>query len=105
PFKVGDYVKAAGMEGTVTEIGLFATTMLTPDNVTTFVGNNKIFSDTIQNFSASAYRRVDRLAQLAHGVDAKDAIPRLKEALAQIPNVIREPAPDVEIVDFNERGA
>ena len=105
PFKVDDYVKAGGTEGTVKEIGLFSTTILTPENVMTFVGNNKIFSDTIQNFSASAYRRVDRLAQLAHGVDAHDAIGRLKEALARIPNVIREPMPDVEIVDFNERGA
>jgi small conductance mechanosensitive channel len=105
PFKVGDYVKAGGVEGTVKEIALFATTILTPDNVTSFVGNNKIFSDTIQNYTASPYRRVDRLAQLAHGVDARDAIARLKEALVRIPNVAREPAPDVEIVDFNERGA
>src|SRR5512139_1079716 len=89
PFKVGDYVKAGGSEGTVREIGLFATTILSPDNVVTFVGNNKIFSDTIHNFSASDYRRVDRLAQLAHGVDARDAIARLKEALAKIPNVAR----------------
>jgi len=104
PFKVGDYIKAGGCEGTVTEIGLFATTILSPDNVMTFVGNNKIFSDTIQNFSASPYRRVDRLAQLAHGVDARDAIGRLKEALAKIPNVALEPKPQVEVVDFNERG-
>ena len=105
PFKVGDYVKAGGTDGTVTEIGLFATTILTPDNVTTFIGNNKIFSDSIQNYSMSAYRRVDRLAQLAHGVDAHDAIRRLKEALAKIPNIATEPMPDVEIIDFNERGA
>ena len=105
PFKVGDYVKAGGTEGTVKEIGLFATTIVAGDNVTAFVGNNKIFSDTIQNFSASPYRRVDRVAQLAHGVDVHDAIRRLKDALAAIPNVARDPAPDVEIVDFNERGA
>lgn len=105
PFKVGDYVKAGGSEGTVKEIGLFATTIVTGDNVTTFVGNNKIFSDTIQNFSANPYRRVDRLAQLAHGVDVRDAIGRLEAALASIPNVVRDPPPDVEIVDFSERGA
>jgi len=105
PFKVGDYVKAGGIEGTVKEVGLFATTILTPDNVSTFVGNNRIFSDTIQNFNASAYRRVDRTAQLAHGVDAQDAIRRLKTALAAIPNVCADPAPDIEIIDFNERGA
>jgi small conductance mechanosensitive channel len=104
PFKVGDYIKAGGIEGTVKEIGLFATTLLTPDNVSSFVGNNKLFADTIQNYSASAYRRVDRLAQLAHSVDPHDAMRRLKEALAKIPNVEKTPAPDVEIVDFNERG-
>ena len=104
PFKVGDYVKAGGIEGTVKEIGLFASTILTPDNVSTFVGNNKIFGDTIFNYSASAYRRVDRLAQLAHSVSPPDAIARLKTALAAIPNVEKTPAPDVEIVDFNERG-
>lgn len=104
PFKVGDYVKAAGVEGTVKEIGLFASTILTPDNVSTFVGNNKIFGDTIFNYSASAYRRVDRLAQLAHSVNPQDAIARLKTALAGIAHVEKTPAPDVEIVDFNERG-
>jgi small conductance mechanosensitive channel len=104
PFKVGDYVKAGGVEGTVKEIGLFASTILTPDNVSTFVGNNKIFGDTIFNYSASAYRRVDRVAQLAHSVEPQDAIARLKGALAGIPNVEKTPAPDVEIIDFNERG-
>ncbi len=104
PFKVGDYVKAGGVEGTVKEIGLFATTILTPDNVSTFVGNNKIFADTIFNYSTNPFRRVDRLAQLAHSVNAQDAIARLKSALAGIAHVEKTPAPDVEIVDFNERG-
>jgi small conductance mechanosensitive channel len=104
PFKVGDYVKAGGLEGTVAQIGLFATTILTPDNVISFVGNNKIFADTVQNYSISPHRRVERTAQLAHTVNTRDAIQRLKQALAQIPNVMRDPAPDVEIVDFNARG-
>jgi small conductance mechanosensitive channel len=104
PFKVGDYVHAGGVEGTIKEVGLFATTIMKPDNVSAFVGNNKIFSDTVQNYSASAYRRVDRLAQLAHGVDPRDACTRLKVALAQIANVTQDPLPDVEIIDFNERG-
>jgi small conductance mechanosensitive channel len=104
PFKVGDYVRVAGIEGTVKEIGLFATTILMPDNITALAGNNKIFSDTIQNCSAAEYRRVDRTAQLAHSVDVKDAVKRLKEALAKIPNVRTAPAPDVEIIDFNPRG-
>ena len=104
PYKVGDYVVAAGVEGTVTEIGLFNTTLLTPDNVTTIVGNSKVSGDTIKNFSAHAYRRVDRTAQLAFGVDALDVIARLKPALANVRNVMTNPAPDVEILDFNPMG-
>ena len=104
PYKVGDYVDAGGIEGTVAEIGLFNTTLLTPDNVTTIVGNSKVSSDTIKNFSTHAWRRVDRTAQLAFGVDPLDAIARLKPALAAIPNVVAEPAPDVEILDFNTLG-
>jgi small conductance mechanosensitive channel len=69
PFKVGDFVTIGGITGTVKEIGLFVTAINTPDNVMTMVGNNKIFSDTIQNFSANPYRRVDLKAQLAHSVD------------------------------------
>jgi small conductance mechanosensitive channel len=104
PYKVGDYVIAAGVEGTVMEIGLFNTTITAPDNVVVIVGNSKVSGDTIKNFSDHAYRRVDRTAQLAFGVDALDAIARLKPALAAIPNVVADPAPDVEIFDFNNLG-
>jgi small conductance mechanosensitive channel len=104
PFKVGDYVRVAGIEGTVKEVGLFGTTILMPDNITAFVGNNKIFSDIIQNCSSSDFRRVDRTAQLAHSVNVQDAVKRLKAALPKIPNIRTTPAPDVEIIDFNPRG-
>jgi small conductance mechanosensitive channel len=80
PFKVGDFVTVGGMTGTVKEIGLFVTSIDTPDNVRTMVGNNKIFSDTIQNFSANRFRRVDLLAQLNHSVDHKDAVRRLGDS-------------------------
>jgi small conductance mechanosensitive channel len=104
PFKVGDYVKAGGLEGTVKEIGLFATTILTPDNVSSFIGNNKIFADTIQNYSTGVYRRVECTAQLAHSVNVAEAIAKLKAALASIPHVQQEPAPDVEVLAFTQRG-
>jgi small conductance mechanosensitive channel len=104
PFRVGHYIKVAGIEGSVTEIGLFATTIMTPDHVVVFIGNNKIFGDTIYNYTTSPTRRVERTAQLAHGVDVNDAIARLKDALAKIPNVAKSPEPLVEIVDFTSRG-
>src|SRR5262249_42539495 len=58
PFKTGDFVSAGGVTGTVQEIGMFATSFDTPDNVRTIVGNNKVVGDTIQNFSTNPYRRV-----------------------------------------------
>ncbi len=104
PFKVGDYVLAGEVEGTVRAVGMFTTAIDTPDNVQTYVGNAKVMGGTIKNFSANAYRRVDLTAQLDHSVDPADAVRRLKEALPKIANVVPEPKPDVEILTFNERG-
>jgi small conductance mechanosensitive channel len=104
PFKVGDFVTAAGVTGTVKEVGLFVTAINTMENVLTLIGNNKIFSDTIQNFSVNPYRRVDLKAQLAHSVDHNEAIRLLKERLSKIPHVMPTPAPDVEILEFNLAG-
>lgn len=104
PLKVGDFVCAGGVTGTVHEVGLFASSIDTLDNVRNIVGNGKIFGDVIQNFSTNAYRRVDLTAQLAHGVDVRAAMSMLKTALAAIPNVMKTPAPDVEILTFNLAG-
>ncbi len=101
PFKVGDFVTAGGVTGTIKEIGLFATAMDTPDNVLSLIGNAKIFADTIQNFSHNAYRRVELKCQLAGGADHVAAMELLRAKLAGLPNVLAEPAVEVEILDFN----
>ena len=101
PFKVGDFVGIGGLVGTVKELGLFATTIVTPDNVVTLIGNGKVFGDVIQNFSSNPARRVERTAQLAGGVDALDAIARFKAAVSAIPNVVQNPAPEVNVLDIN----
>jgi len=90
PFKVGDFVGVAGITGTVQELGLFGTTVVTPDNVLTLIGNGKIFSDTVLNYTTLPVRRVER-----------QAITRLKIAVAQIPNVSATPAAEVNIIDLN----
>lgn len=104
PYKVGDFVTAGGVTGTVKELGLFGTTIITGDNVVTIVGNNTVFSGVIQNFSALPARRVDCTAKVANSVDVHDAIARLKSAVAAIPNVTTEPAPEVEILQFTPEG-
>lgn len=104
PYKVGDFISAGGTLGTVKELGLFATTILTPDNVMTVVGNNKVFGDNIQNFSTEPFRRVDCVAKVANSVDVQDAIARLRPAIAAIANVKDAPAPDIEILQFTPEG-
>jgi small conductance mechanosensitive channel len=101
PFKVGDFVCVGGITGTVHELGLFGTTVITPDNVLTLVGNSKVFGDTVMNYSARPSRRVERTAQLAGGVNTTDAIARLKTAVAAIPNVLADPAPEINLLDMN----
>src|SRR5262245_6160582 len=100
PFKVGDFVTAGGITGTVREIGLFGTVINTPDNVRTIIGNNKIFSETIQNFSANAYRRVDLTATISSSVDHHHAIRLIKQRLVQVPNVLVSLPPGVDILQF-----
>lgn len=104
PYKVGDFICAGGTLGTVRELGLFATTVVTPDNTVVIVGNNKIFADNIQNFSALPYRRVDCVAKIANGVSPTDAIARLQPAIAAIANVKADPAPTIDILEFTPEG-
>jgi small conductance mechanosensitive channel len=105
PYRVGDFVTVGGsITGTVKELGLFGTTLVTPDNVITTVGNNKVLSDPIQNFSQLPFRRVDVTAKIANGVDPVQAIALLKGAVSRIANVSTEQPPDVEILQFTPEG-
>ena len=104
PFKVGDYVIAGCIEGTVNAVGLFVTEIDTPDNVRTFIGNGKVFADTIKNFSANSYGRVELVAQLSGEADVDKAIATLKEKLKTIPNVSKKPEPCVEVLTFTLSG-
>lgn len=101
PFKVGDFVTVGGITGTVKEIGLFATAVNSPDNVFTIIGNAKIFGDTIQNYSTNPYRRVELKCQLAGSADHVAAMLLLRTRMDKLSNVVKTPAPEVEILEFN----
>jgi small conductance mechanosensitive channel len=104
PFRVGDSICAAGITGTVEEVGLFYSTINTSDNIRTIVPNNKIFSDNIQNFTANPYRRVDLIAQLHHSVDPIEACRLLRERIPQIHNVLGTPPPEINLLEFSVLG-
>jgi small conductance mechanosensitive channel len=104
PVSIGDFVEGGGVVGTVEEVGMFVTTILSLDNVRHIVPNGKFFGDTIVNYSSHPYRRVDLIAQLDNSADVARAIALLKEGLKAIPNQYPGMAADVEILEFSERG-
>lgn len=104
PFKVGDKISAGGVTGTVSEIGMFVTTIKTGENVVNFVGNNKIFADNIENYSDSRFRRVECRVQLGYDVDVREATDLLRQRLPDVPNVLKEPEPEIEIVRISRFG-
>lgn len=97
-------ISAAGVTGDVREIGLFVTTLDTVDNLRVTVGNGKILADNVVNYTHNPYRRVDLKCQIANGVNPQDAIARLGQRVSQVVNVLTNPAPQVEIIEFNAAG-
>ncbi|TDY00611.1 mechanosensitive ion channel family protein [Thiohalophilus thiocyanatoxydans] len=80
PFKVGDYITAQGVSGTVTEMQIFNTILTTPDNVRIIVPNGALSNGTITNFSAETTRRLD----FVFGIDYRDDIARAREVIMSI---------------------
>ena len=80
PFKVGDFINAAGVSGTVEEISIFNTILRTPDNQKLIVPNGSITGDTITNVNANPQRRVDLLV----GIGYDDDIKKTKEVLLSL---------------------
>ncbi|PLY14929.1 MAG: mechanosensitive ion channel protein MscS [Sulfurimonas sp.] len=97
PFNVGDYIDAAGASGTIEEINLFSTIMVTPDNKTIMIPNASIIGSNIINYSNKPTRRVN----LVFGIDYNDDLKLAKETLMQIikedKRVLQEPAPFVAV--------
>ena len=102
PFKVGDTITAAGITGVVREIGLFATTIDNSDNLRIFVGNNKIFSDNISNYSANSHRALNFRIQLTSTTNPLNAIEQFIKKLSVMPN-LKAPVTG-EITEFNPLG-
>jgi small conductance mechanosensitive channel len=97
-------VCGGGVTGTVEEVGMFVTSILSPDNVRHIIPNGKFFGDTIVNYSSHPYRRVELEAQLDSSADVGKAIALLQEAMRAVPNQYPGMAADVELLTFTERG-
>ncbi|GAB3094546.1 mechanosensitive ion channel family protein [Lysobacter terrae] len=95
PFRAGDYVNVASLEGTVEQVRVFQTRLRTPDNRVVIVPNGLITAAAITNFTATMKRRIDIASSLAHGDDLQAARARLIEIAKQDARVMQEPEPAV----------
>lgn len=97
PFTVGHYVEAGGMSGTVQELNLMATTLMTPDHRKVIVPNAQIWGSAITNYSAMDTRRVDMSVGIGYGSDIGKAIEIVHDMLSADARVLDDPAPVVEV--------
>lgn len=95
PFRVGDYVTAGGIDGTVESINLMHTLLILPDNREAIVPNAKVGSDAILNFNRRGTRRVDLKIGVGWRDDLEQAMATLRQLMADEPLVLAEPAPAV----------
>jgi len=100
PFRVGDYVEAGGVAGSVESIGVFATTLNTPDNVRIIVPNSGVYGSTIKNYAANETRRVDMVMGISYSDDIGKATETIEGILAADERVLKDPAPVVAVAEL-----
>ena len=100
PYKIGDYIEASGVAGTVIEIQIFATLLNTVDNKRVVIPNGKLSNDTLVNYSKNPVRRVD----IVFGVGYNDDIEKAKSVLVEIADsqekILKNQEAFVEIVEY-----
>lgn len=100
PIDIGQRVTVAGHTGGVEEIGLFATTLRTPDNETIIIPNSKITDDSIINYAHRGKVRANISIGVAYGTDLSKAMQVIQQASAGSDLVLQDPAPDVAFAGF-----
>jgi small conductance mechanosensitive channel len=102
PFKAGDYVQIAGLEGTIEQVSVFQTQMRTLDNRVIVLPNSQITTAPIINFTARPTRRLDLVVGVGYDDDLQVARAALIEAAASTPLVLKDPAADVLVSSLGE---
>ncbi len=91
PFKVGDFVEAAGVSGSVEEIHIFTTTLKTTDNKIIIIPNAKLTDDIITNYSTRDTRRIDMVFGIGYGDDIDKAKAILKDIMHKDSRILDDP--------------
>lgn len=100
PFKIGQFVDAAGHAGSVKNIGLFVTEMATGDNVQIIIPNSQVWGSSIKNFSSNENRRVDLLIGISYDDDIDKAIAEIGAICDADERVLKDPATSIFVGDL-----
>lgn len=100
PYKVGDYISAQGVEGTVKGIQIFHTILTTVDNKEIFVPNGALSSGSVVNFSKNELRRVDQTVTVEYGTDVEAVRQAVLDIAKADPRVLTDPAPFVALSEL-----
>lgn len=102
PFKVGDFIEAAGKKGTVKEIQIFNTILNSPDNIRVIVPNGQVTGGNIMNYTVNGTRRVDLVIGVSYEDDLKKAKQVIEDVLAGDERVLKEPAYTVAVSELGD---
>lgn len=100
PCKVGDYIEGGGASGTVTEVAIFATTLLTPDNKTVIIANAALMGSNIVNYSTQATRRVDLVVGVSYNANIEQVKNELKTIVEADSRVLGTPATTIAVSEL-----
>ncbi|KIO36231.1 MULTISPECIES: mechanosensitive ion channel domain-containing protein [unclassified Shewanella] len=102
PCRVGDYIEAAGIAGTVDEITIFSTKLRTPDNKVIVAPNSSIMNGTITNYSAMETRRIDLVIGVSYDADLKQTKDVLKQVLDNNAHILKDPGYTVALTELGD---
>ena len=102
PFRLDDYIEAAGTAGTVEQITVFNTILTTPDNKRVIAPNAAVTAGNITNFSVNENRRVDLVVGISYRDDIDKARDAIKDVLAQHTLILPSPAATVAVVELGD---
>jgi len=100
PIRVGNFVDIGSTLGTFDEIGLFVTSMHTPDNIAMVIPNSQIWGTTIKNFTQNDTRRVDMVFGISYSDDMDKAIHIISSLIAADERFLKEPEPLVAVAEL-----
>lgn len=104
PFRVGDYIQAGGVEGTVEAVSLMHTMLTMPDNREAVVPNAKIGSDAIINFNRRGTRRFELKLRIGYKDDIGKTMDLIRSQFAADPRILKDPAPGVWTEGLSDSG-